>query len=129
NQANIGRGTLSWTTLNDMHAGLRRALLPLGGCIDEIYVCPHRPEESCGCRKPRPGMLLRAASDHGLDLSRVWFIGDTASDMAAAEAAGAVGVRLRNDPDPPGLTNLSFTDLAAAVDALIASWQRGGVTG
>ncbi|MCR2805886.1 HAD-IIIA family hydrolase [Paenibacillus soyae] len=58
--------------------------------FDAAYICPHEPEEGCECHKPRPGMLLRAAEEHGLDLSRCVVIGDVGStDMLAAAAVGA----------------------------------------
>lgn len=63
--------------------------------LDGAYICPHGAEEGCGCRKPAPGMLLRAAQEHGLDLSRCAVIGDVgATDMLAAAAVGAVKVLL-----------------------------------
>ncbi|MFD2875602.1 HAD hydrolase-like protein [Paenibacillus rhizoplanae] len=53
------------------------------------YICPHEPEDGCVCHKPQPGMLLQAATDHGLDLTRCAVIGDVGStDMLAAAAVG-----------------------------------------
>jgi D-glycero-D-manno-heptose 1,7-bisphosphate phosphatase len=54
-----------------------------------VYYCPHAPSAECACRKPKPGMLLQAASDWGVDLRSSIFIGDSASDAAAARAVGA----------------------------------------
>jgi histidinol phosphatase-like enzyme len=56
--------------------------------ITALYYCPHRPDTGCACRKPAPGMLLRAAADHRLDLSQSWMIGDKPSDIEAARRAG-----------------------------------------
>jgi D-glycero-D-manno-heptose 1,7-bisphosphate phosphatase len=57
--------------------------------VDGVYVCPHRPEASCACRKPAPGLLLRAAAELGLDLDASLMIGDALSDVQAGLAAGA----------------------------------------
>lgn len=58
--------------------------------FDASYICPHEPDEGCDCHKPRPGLLLKAANDHGLDLTRCAVIGDVGStDMLAAVAVGA----------------------------------------
>lgn len=62
-----------------------------GGRIDAVYVCPHRPDERCACRKPEPGLLYQAAHDLGLNLQRSFLIGDSVSDM---QAGFRVGCRL-----------------------------------
>ena len=64
-----------------------------GGRVDTVMYCPHRPDEECGCRKPRPGMLLEAAQQRGLDLSGSYMIGDACSDMIAGHAAGCKSFR------------------------------------
>jgi D-glycero-D-manno-heptose 1,7-bisphosphate phosphatase len=56
--------------------------------IDATYFCPHGPDQGCGCRKPAPGLVLRAASEHQLDLTRSFFIGDKDSDMQCGRNAG-----------------------------------------
>ncbi len=78
-----------------MHEHLARELAQLDVRLDGIYHCPHHPAGSipalaieCECRKPRPGMLLRAAADHGLDLGRSWLVGDILDDVAAGKRAG-----------------------------------------
>lgn len=60
--------------------------------LDEIYICPHHPSEGCECRKPKPGMLLQAASAHGLDLNKCIVIGDRWTDMLAAYAVGCMKI-------------------------------------
>jgi D-glycero-D-manno-heptose 1,7-bisphosphate phosphatase len=56
--------------------------------MDAIYYCPHHPDDGCACRKPKPGLLLRAARELGLDLARSYLVGDAVSDVEAARAAG-----------------------------------------
>lgn len=89
NQANIGRGLLDIAILDEIHDRMLQALAAQGGEVAGIYVCPHAPEEGCDCRKPKPGLLLRAAAELGFDLVPTWAIGDSATDVAAAVAAGA----------------------------------------
>lgn len=57
-----------------------------GGRLDAIYYCPHTPDDGCNCRKPHPGLLLRASEDLNLDLPESWFIGDSLRDLEAAIA-------------------------------------------
>lgn len=95
NQANIGRGVMSWDTLESIHVKLTRALAGLGGRIERFYVCPHRPEDGCGCRKPQPGLLFDAARDYGFELAATPFVGDSIRDLEAARSANARPVLVR----------------------------------
>jgi len=99
NQSGIARGYFSEATLEAVHAELRRQLAAAGAALDGLYVCPHHPTEgeppwraACDCRKPRPGLLLRAAAELGLDLAASTVVGDKGSDLAAARAVGARAV-------------------------------------
>jgi len=96
NRAGIARGYFSKDTLLAVNAELERQLGALGARLDALYVCTHHPtagqppyREACECRKPRPGLLLRAAAELGLDLSRSVMVGDKPSDVEAGQAAGA----------------------------------------
>jgi D-glycero-D-manno-heptose 1,7-bisphosphate phosphatase len=99
NQGCISRALLTEETLDAIHRLLLRHLAGAGVTVEAIYVCPHHPaavdpaDRSCDCRKPLPGLLLAAARDLALDLSRSLFIGDQESDRQAAEAAGITGER------------------------------------
>jgi histidinol-phosphate phosphatase family protein len=88
NQSALGRGYLSRKRLNEVHDELARQLGACDARLDAIYYCPHRPDEGCACRKPQPGLLERAAEEHGLDLDRCFLIGDNASDLEAGRRAG-----------------------------------------
>ena len=99
NQAGIARGYFSNETLAAVNAELERQLGALGARLDGLYVCTHHPtageppyRETCECRKPKPGLLLRAAAELGLDLSRSIMVGDKPSDVEAGQAAGAATV-------------------------------------
>ncbi len=60
--------------------------------FDDIYICPHRTEDNCSCKKPKPGMLIRAARKWNIDLRHSYFVGDSDTDTAAAAAAGTIGI-------------------------------------
>lgn len=99
NQSVVARGLCSEATLALIHERLRAELAGAGGALAAIYHCPHHPEthhgegvpelrRACLCRKPAPGMLLRARRELGLDLGRCVMVGDRASDIRAGKAAG-----------------------------------------
>nr|MBI2905503.1 D-glycero-beta-D-manno-heptose 1,7-bisphosphate 7-phosphatase [Chloroflexota bacterium] len=92
NQSGVGRGMLSLETATALNARVVAEIVRAGGRVDGLYLCPHTPEDGCDCRKPRPGMLLQAARELGLDLTRSWMVGDALSDLQAGQAAGAQSV-------------------------------------
>lgn len=71
-----------------MHHRLCQAVAAGGGRITDILFCPHRPDEDCDCRKPKPGLILAAAKRYGLDLSGAVMVGDSVKDILAGKAAG-----------------------------------------
>jgi len=87
NQAVIGRGLLARETADEINTYILEHITAAGGRVDGLYLCPHRPEENCVCRKPAPGMLLEAARDLGIDLRASVMIGDALTDVQAAHAA------------------------------------------
>jgi len=99
NQSGIARGLFTESDLIPIHAKFQQELGTCGARIDRIYYCPHHPTAGippyrvdCDCRKPRPGMLYRAAKDLGADLSRSYVIGDRIVDVLAGRNAGARGI-------------------------------------
>jgi histidinol-phosphate phosphatase family protein len=95
NQSGLARGYFTDADFHAMQASLRRRLRSAGVRLDAAYHCPHHPDGAvaslsvtCRCRKPEPGMLLRAARDHDVDLARSWMVGDFASDVEAGRRAG-----------------------------------------
>lgn len=89
NQSGIARGLFDLATLELMHDKMRRMLALLGGHIEAIYFCPHGPNEGCECRKPKSGLFEELVRDRHVDLTRVYAIGDSLRDIAAAIAVGA----------------------------------------
>jgi D-glycero-D-manno-heptose 1,7-bisphosphate phosphatase len=99
NQAGIARGYFSEKLLDEVHDVLRAQLAAAGARLDGLYACVHHPSEGeppyrarCDCRKPQPGLLVRAAAELGLDLTRSTMVGDKASDLVPARTVGAGAV-------------------------------------
>jgi histidinol-phosphate phosphatase family protein len=89
NQSGVGRGLIPPGALDRIHGKLDRLLMEeVGFAIDAFSICPHRPEEGCACRKPKPELLLRAAARLGISLTESFMIGDRPSDVDAGLAAG-----------------------------------------
>ena len=84
NQSGIGRGLFNTDMLHRIHAKMLQAIRNRGGEIDSIFFCPHRPDEGCRCRKPRPGMFEDIAERLKINLSRVYAVGDSERDIVAA---------------------------------------------
>jgi len=102
NQSGIARGMLTEEDLALVNGALQRRLARRGARVNACYFCPHHPEvgspkyrRRCRCRKPAPGMLLRAAKDLDLDLARSFAIGDSARDLLAGRNAGARAILVR----------------------------------
>ena len=97
NQSVVGRGLASDDEMRRIHDKLRSELERMGCYVDAIYYCPHLPTAGCDCRKPEPGLILRAAKELGLDVSLSWMIGDKEIDLEAARRAGCRGVRVETN--------------------------------
>jgi D-glycero-D-manno-heptose 1,7-bisphosphate phosphatase len=94
NQRCIAKGLMTAAELEEMHQRMSALFARAGARIDAIYYCSHEVEESCNCRKPAPGMLLKAASLRGIELPASWMIGDSDIDIKAGKNAGCKTVRL-----------------------------------
>lgn len=88
NQACVGRGLISLDKLNDINGRMMRELMQKGAKIDDVFVCPHKPEDNCDCRKPKTGLFKQAAKKYKIDFKGSWFIGDSDSDVQAGTAMG-----------------------------------------
>ena len=97
NQGGIAIGCFSEEDMALFHRHMVETLAAMGAHIDDIAFCPHHPkaereeDRECGCRKPKPGLILDLAGRHGVDVSASAMIGDRATDVEAGEAAGAAG--------------------------------------
>lgn len=115
NQPDVAAGRQSRSVVERMHERLR-ALTP----VDDVRVCYHDDAAGCTCRKPQPGMLLAAATDHAIDLSRSYMIGDRWRDVEAGRAAGCRTVFIASgyaerQPDSPDLTVATVLEASAAI--------------
>ena len=88
NQAGVGRGYFSVTTVEAIHEQLAKQLFGHGAHIDAIYYCVHHPNEGCDCRKPKTGMLKQAAREHSIDTHLSFMVGDKVSDLQAGRQVG-----------------------------------------
>ena len=133
NQGGIGTGKFGWKDFDAVMVRLGELLSVDGAHIDGAYVCPFHPEASDDYRhkdhperKPNPGMLLRAAKEHGIDLSRSWMIGDKGIDLEAGRNAGCRVVLVRTGHGgkvDPALADFVAEDLAMAIDQILATWS------
>jgi D-glycero-D-manno-heptose 1,7-bisphosphate phosphatase len=124
NQPDVARGLTRLADVEQLHRALAAAL-PL----DAVYCCPHDTADRCSCRKPEPGMLLTAATDHSLALARSWMIGDRWVDISAAHHAEMRAVLIErawsweatsSGGSPPHLEpDARVPDLAAAVSVIL----------
>ena len=127
NQSGIARGYFDEAAYQTLTGRMLEALAAAGVTVRGVYHCPHHPDGivpglavRCDCRKPQPGLLLRAAREHGLDLGSSLLIGDRSSDLEAARRAG-VGRAYRvgsGEGAPDGTADGEFADLAECVRAL-----------
>jgi len=116
NQPDVGKGLVSQLVADEMHERLRKAL-PL----DLIKACFHTQLTNCACRKPKPGMLLDAARELGIDLAESYMVGDRASDVEAGEAAGCrtVFIDLGYDERRPAAPTFIVRSISEAADCIL----------
>lgn len=131
NQSAVGRGLVSRRQVDQIHGQLSAMVRDAGGLIEAFLVCPHRPQDACGCRKPSPGLLLWARDRFGVDLTASCVIGDCETDIAAAAAAGCRSIlvfsgRTLRGQEPAGADQVA-DDLLEAARTLLEmqeeSWQ------
>jgi len=133
NQSGIGRGRFRWEDFAAVMDRMTDLLAQEQARVDAVYVAPHHAHgqgEYAATdhpdRKPNPGMLRRAAEEHGLDLSRSWMVGDKAIDLEAGRRAGCKVVLVRTGYGyqvDGGLADLVAEDLPQAVDLILAQWS------
>lgn len=132
NQGGVALGRFPYSALDTMHAHLRKMFASCGAVLAGAYWCPHHPEGriapyagDCACRKPAPGLLLRAAREHGLDLAASWFVGDILDDVEAGTRAGCATVLIDNGHEtqwrdgPLRRPTLRVHDLYEAAHAIV----------
>lgn len=131
NQSGVARGLYDLQILQQIHEKLRRELAVFGGHINEIFFCPHHPEDNCNCRKPKPGLLFQIAKKYPIDLKNTYFIGDSLVDVQAAQAVGCAPILVlsgngeKSLAKNPVLANVPhFNNLATAVDYVLSAQEE-----
>lgn len=135
NQSAIARGYIDESRLEAIHARLQDLLAQGGVWLDGIYVCPHRPEEGCQCRKPEPGLVQQAAVELRFDPHEAFVIGDKACDIDLGRRVGATTLlvttgygreALANPDARPDFVVDSLLEAAAVIVHLLALDRVGG---
>ena len=88
NQSGIGRGLFDMASLNAIHLKMHRLLAAAGARVEAIFICPHAPEDACGCRKPAPGLFQQIGARFGVPLAEVVAAGNSLRHVQAGAAAG-----------------------------------------
>jgi D-glycero-D-manno-heptose 1,7-bisphosphate phosphatase len=141
NQSGIARGYFSEGRLQELHSELSRLLRKEGAFLDAIYYCPHHPTEgkppylrACGCRKPAPGLLVKAAEDLELDLKKSFAVGDKIADLECGRDLGVKGVLVLTGYGREELTSRRGTpasfvapDLYGAVEWILSQPESGAM--
>ena len=138
NQSGVARGYFPESALMAVEERLRQLLAEAGIPLAGFYYCPHHPDGvvqslaiACSCRKPEPGLLIRAAVDRGIDLAQSWFIGDILNDVEAGRRAGCRTILIDNGNETEWqlstqrLPHYIVTNLAEA--ALVITSAKGGM--
>jgi D-glycero-D-manno-heptose 1,7-bisphosphate phosphatase len=131
NQSGIARGYLTLNDLDAIHTKMTQAIKDVGGHLDDIFVCPHGPDENCSCRKPRPGLLLNIAKKFSIPTKNMIVIGDSMRDLLAAKSAESMAILVKTGNGSETLTYIKdnhfleniaiYNDLASAAEALISN--------
>ena len=119
NQRGVARGLVDERVLAGIEQRIQEGLRPLGAAIDGFYYCVHDLDAGCDCRKPAPGLIVRAATELGIDRARSVVIGDQESDVAAGRAAGCRTVLVSPDAGCRTDADDVAADLRSAVRALL----------
>ena len=140
NQSGVARGLFSESALGGVEDRISELLAGFGVDLDGFYYCPHHPEGvepryamTCECRKPAPGLILKAAREHAVDLDRSWFIGDILNDVEAAHRAGCRAALINNgnetewERSPLRWPEFVAADFAAAARLIVAEAEAGPI--
>ncbi len=131
NQSGVARGYYDIEMLDRIHEKMMYELAAVGGYVEEIFFCPHHPEDKCGCRKPQTGLIEQIQAKYPIVLTETYFIGDSSTDMYVAQAMGCLPLLVRTGngervlaTHPEFKNILHFIDLAAAVEYVISQKVR-----
>jgi len=94
NQSAVNRGIITHEIVSQIHDSIQDHLKKYGTFLDGFYYCPHTPDENCNCRKPKSGLLEKAILELNVDLNSSWMIGDSDSDIEAADSVGCKAIKI-----------------------------------
>jgi D-glycero-D-manno-heptose 1,7-bisphosphate phosphatase len=136
NQSGVGRGFFAESMVHTVHDEMTRQLAAAGAHLTAVYYCPHTSDDDCECRKPKPGMIRRAAREYGVDLMGAFVVGDRYGDVELAQANGGRGVLVRtgygaedlraNGAEWARQPDFVADDLARAVDWILGNVGQAG---
>jgi len=106
NQSAVNRGLTSDANVRQIHDCIQNHLKINSTYIDKFYYCPHRPDENCDCRKPQPGLIIKAVDEFDIDLRKSWLIGDSESDIKAANAVNCRSIKIESGLELENATNI-----------------------
>ena len=124
NQSGISRGYFTKEILDEIHARMESELAKHGANVDAIYYCPHHPDDGCDCRKPKTGLLTKAAEELGIDLNSSYMIGDMQKDIDVGRTVGCKTILVTTGPEGgDGVTNANYTadSLSQATEWILAN--------
>jgi len=130
NQSGVAKGLMTLEQLEDINQNLLKAVRDYGGEIEAIYYCVHNPDDNCECRKPKPGLFLKASKDFGIDLNMTFTVGDYISDIEAGASVGSKTILVRTGRGEESLLNRDrwsvepdyiVSDLSEAAEIIIKS--------
>lgn len=125
NQSGLARGIIKPEALEAIHEKMTLAVQQSGGQLERIFYCPHHPDDHCACRKPKTGLLEQLVSYLRFDIGGTPFIGDSLTDLQAAQSFGCLPILVRTGNGQETLAKLTaplplvFNDLAATAEWLI----------
>jgi D-glycero-D-manno-heptose 1,7-bisphosphate phosphatase len=126
NQSGVNRGYITWKNFWRIHQGVVDMVEEQGGKVLAAFYCPHRPDEKCDCRKPAPGMIQAACRFAGVEPGRTFFVGDSITDMEAAQNAGCPGIMIRRE-DAAARQDISRTPaepvFSSLLDAVLSAYR------
>jgi D-glycero-D-manno-heptose 1,7-bisphosphate phosphatase len=120
NQAGVGKGLMTTAHLQEITRKFVEEVEAPGGRIRRVYYCTHRAEDGCPCRKPKPGLLLEAQAEHHFNFKDTFLIGDSESDLLAAQAVGCPDILVSNAP-PASLEKLPHAPQVTVPSLLAAA--------
>ena len=129
NQSGIARGLFDAAMLEKIHDKMHRLVNEKGGAITAVYYCPHGPESTCECRKPKAGLLKAFAADFDAELAKIFVVGDSLRDLQAAQAVGAQPILVKTGKGQQTLNNnpqfnsLIFENLYDAAKYITARFE------